>query len=657
METIKRPNPEETVDDLLAQQHEFNATKTKQEFQPAASCIRPQKKSKNNVETSAKDKPQTAAKSGPTNRKLQAVVASPNYGRFNIALEAVQEESAQVLHHVTERFPGFFDCPHRCAEWDHENVISEYALDEGFPEVMDLSRYFTIPEGKDKAEYEPTEGKSIFATVFDRALGDDKDGDHATKVEDQSRQAVLDDSASVDNDRRIHNMSADEIERFRSEIYERLDAKNIEFLRSRGEQKSVQESEKKESRFKAKQRKKQGTEGSTLLGKNEAPKRTEEAVRNLEVIGDSVLNSEELDPYSRLAMDAVHLDFATKALKSVIPRQEQNILRLFDMLKYPPNDYDDASDALRKSARARVDAIKEIYLEEIRVEENKTVTKFAPGVNPIVDGAWTFVPIRSVVDAVQSRGSVTDDDVDIVRLALLWSLLLFYERPSLFVAFSQPSDIYCRIAEIFLMGPEMFRDDIVAQCVKRLLNEFVFEKGRQGLLTFRLEKPIAALDAFIPFYEDLLRRFEEFSTGDENFSLVVLIAPYMNAAMGDALLMMGCLWAPDKHLVRQMTLSKSAAKPLLDHILEWRKRFIVDVEMQYYQQYSQVLAMYAAAVRDERITPDRNPVPFAIAASELGEFVKRHTAHMDSSNSQERVKEFDVLVEIIRKTVQGKLSF
>lgn len=52
---------------------------------------------------------------------------------------------------------------------------------------------------------------------------------------------------------------------------------------------------------------------------------------------------------------------------------------------------------------------------------------------------------------------------------------------------------------------------------------------------------------------------------------------------------------------------------------------MLEVEEQHYQQYSQVLALYAAAVRDERVTASRNPTAFAIAASELGDFVRRHT--------------------------------
>lgn len=46
----------------------------------------------------------------------------------------------------------------------------------------------------------------------------------------------------------------------------------------------------------------------------------------------------------------------------------------------------------------------------------------------------------------------------------------------------------------------------------------------------------------------------------------------------------------------------------------------------FYERYSQVLAMYAAAIRDEKVTRERNPVVFSIASGEIGEFVKRHTA-------------------------------
>lgn len=44
----------------------------------------------------------------------------------------------------------------------------------------------------------------------------------------------------------------------------------------------------------------------------------------------------------------------------------------------------------------------------------------------------------------------------------------------------------------------MFRDEVVSECVSRLISSFLLEKGRQGLLNFRLSKPIAALDAFMP---------------------------------------------------------------------------------------------------------------------------------------------------------------
>lgn len=44
------------------------------------------------------------------------------------------------------------------------------------------------------------------------------------------------------------------------------------------------------------------------------------------------------------------------------------------------------------------------------------------------------------------------DDVDIVRLSLLWTLLLFTERASLFYTMVDVKDFYVRLAEIFIIG-------------------------------------------------------------------------------------------------------------------------------------------------------------------------------------------------------------
>jgi hypothetical protein len=46
----------------------------------------------------------------------------------------------------------------------------------------------------------------------------------------------------------------------------------------------------------------------------------------------------------------------------------------------------------------------------------------------------------------------TPDDVEIARLSLLWTVLLWHDRPALFHGFVNPSGFYCRLAEIFLIG-------------------------------------------------------------------------------------------------------------------------------------------------------------------------------------------------------------
>lgn len=64
---------------------------------------------------------------------------------------------------------------------------------------------------------------------------------------------------------------------------------------------------------------------------------------------------------------------------------------------------------------------------------------------------------------------------------------------------------------------------------------------------------------------------------------------------------------------------------LLQHLASVREYWSEEMEDQYYAQYSQLLAMYAAAIRNSEVTRDRNPLLFEIAATELGYFVKRHS--------------------------------
>lgn len=100
--------------------------------------------------------------------------------------------------------------------------------------------------------------------------------------------------------------------------------------------------------------------------------------------------------------------------------------------------------------------------------------------------------------------------MDIVQLALLFTVLLLEEQPRLFQLLFTPGQVYCHLAEVFLLGEcfsstsdhflgtEVFKEDTIGQCVRRLLDSYLFPKARQGLLSLRLSKGISGLDAFFP---------------------------------------------------------------------------------------------------------------------------------------------------------------
>jgi len=301
----------------------------------------------------------------------------------------------------------------------------------------------------------------------------------------------------------------------------------------------------------------------------------------------------------------------------------------------------------------KIDDIRSIYLEQITIDVGNTQWRFSKDVNPSLDGAWTLIPIRRVLDAIHTRSPPAPDknDTEIVRLALLWTVLLVLEIPTLFHTFTQPSEFYCRLCEIYLTDPQLFQDELISGCVTTLIVSFLFVKGGQKLLAFRLEQPVVGLDSFEPFYEDLLQRFEEFSNGDENFAMLILIGAYMNSSTEDALAMAKSLWMQKRKVIRQINLSKSKAKPVLEFLSEWRRAQIEAVEEHLYQQYSELLALYAAAIRDETVTAGRNPVAFAIASTELGEFASRKL-NTEADDAKGRRQ----LVDIFRKTVAGKLQ-
>jgi len=111
-----------------------------------------------------------------------------------------------------------------------------------------------------------------------------------------------------------------------------------------------------------------------------------------------------------------------------------------------------------------------------------------------------------------------------------------------------------------------------------------------------------------------------------------------------------------------MTLPKTkAAKDILNHFMENRglcSQTVSVVEGECYNEYAKLLAMYTSAIRDGVVLCDRNPVAYTIASIELGEFVRMHTmASKNNSRSEERIKEMDMLVDIIRASLAKKLQF
>ncbi|KAI1726246.1 RNA polymerase II-associated protein 1 [Ditylenchus destructor] len=569
-------------------------------YKPAAKCVRVGAKSKGTQAKKASTRSVHFDHDVRDNEKSPAPFCS------------IQVTQGSIVMPVQERFVGFFEVPERCVPFDF-TVNQNEDEENGFPEVWDLSHQYTSDDctktqPTTSVEKEPDVSqnaklsKSLFAAEFERLNGRRRNESIFKKK--QRDATAITDTAQI-SEEATASMDKDSVNRATST--------------------------------------------------NKALLAEEEAIKNLEIM-DPMDMSED---YTRLAMDAVELDLVTKCLRNTMPRQEQTILRLFDALKVSPDDFAETSAQyeLRQFARAKIDQIKELYLEEIFMENNRREWRFARDVNPILNGGWSFVPIRRVLDACQNR-SPTADDVEIVSLALLWSVLLMSERPTVFFSFSQPSEVFCRLAEIFLTGPIIFEDNVISKATQALISSYLVPKAEQNLLTLRLTKSIAGLDAFMPFYEELLQRFTQYSMGDENFAIFVLMGAYMNSAIDDSLTMSQLLWTPKYEVVRQMTLQKSSAGFILRHIKMRRSEIVKDIEEQCYESYTQLLAMYAAAIRDEIVTVDRNPVPFAIASEELGEFVKRHTKNKNAtpSQSEERLKGIDLLVDMVRVAVAGKIS-
>ncbi|CAJ0604332.1 unnamed protein product [Cylicocyclus nassatus] len=648
---VKRPSAAETEDDILAMQNEWEAKKGNF-MKPSVEIHRMRKKTTQPPSEEAKP----SAKRPKTVKSMKAI-PTRNFeegGRFFIDLDKIDEElSSQVLFNVEERNADWLESDHsdELARQGFEKL--QYSADDGFPDVLDLSAYYK----KDVELKRNAGGKSFFAAEFDRLHGKLDEG--VLAEDDQAMNEETEANFETENEKYIAGLDQEKISELRKEIAERMKPETVAFLKNRHKNKSKNESKATVSKFKSSRKaaalqkpstSKGGEPPSSVETNPPAPPVVEDMINQLEVLDDFPDRSDQ-EKYNRLATDAVQLDFATKCLRSVAPRQQKNAVKLFDNCKIAPSG---SKDPLLELARSRIDAIKELYLEEIK-SGDETFFQFGHGVNPLVDGSWTLVPIRRVLDAVNKREEeVSEDDVDIVRLALLWTLLLHDERLTAFLAFADPNDIYVRLAEVLLIGRDVLADDVIAACYSRLLNGYVLKAAIEGRICLRMDSRVAGLDAFMPFYEDLLVHFEEYSLGDVSFARTLLIGAYLNSALGDSLECRFAIWSPKKNTAREITLKLGEADDILSHIRRLSTDQASDIEEQHYVQYTSLLGAYAGSIRDEKVTRDRNPLMFAIAAEELGNFMRRHTAQ-DASHENSRVKEFDMLVEIVRNTVKDKL--
>uniref|UniRef100_A0A7E4VA40 RPAP1_N domain-containing protein n=1 Tax=Panagrellus redivivus TaxID=6233 RepID=A0A7E4VA40_PANRE len=542
---------------------------------------------------------------------------------------------------VRENFPGFFDHADIVYPFDFE-AANEASAEDGFPDVLDLSPYFTPSEAP---MLRPLPGKSIFASAFLR-----KD----VNVEVVSEDVPDTDKFANENDKRVSQMSREELEEAQKEILERFDEKTIAFLRQRRqkaaeEAKTVEEDKpKKVSAFRAKRVAAAHGEPSTSVPEKPEAKLEAEAVKNLEFFDPEEIKDEEGQRLSRLAANAVQMDLASKSYSFTAPRQMQAWISIFDKLK--AITITDA-DELTKLAIDNMDRIQELYLGDVETPDGKLKQEFASDVNPVADGSWMLVPIRRVLDAVEDSRVPTADDVDIVRLSLLFMVVFERHQSMLLSMFGTPSDLLCRVAETFLLGPEVFSDNIIDQCIGVLLDEYFVDCGKKNKLTFASTKPIAKLDAFLPFFYELMKKYEEFGGGFTNFARVLFTMACMNNVVHDNLLLLINIWGPSSSVTRLCDISTAHMKPLIETVLHYRESHDYYTNSELFPQYAQLLVHYASCLRHERIMKDRNPGLFALATSEIGAFAKFVVSTKQGFG--DRHEEISNLVETLRQATSS----
>uniref|UniRef100_A0A1I7SW88 NR LBD domain-containing protein n=2 Tax=Bursaphelenchus xylophilus TaxID=6326 RepID=A0A1I7SW88_BURXY len=169
------------------------------------------------------------------------------------------------------------------------------------------------------------------------------------------------------------------------------------------------------------------------------------------------------------------------------------------------------------------------------------------------------------------------------------------------------------MAEMFLLGPEVFKDAIILDCFNRLMDEYLIKRAESGLLSLKLTKSVSGLDAFFPFYEDLLKRYGEFSLADDNFALMLLIPAYMNASLSDALTIRLLLWSEHTEIVRQMTLGMEKASFLVKYVNSNMENMTNLLKQTLADPFNLLMVSYKAALENNVVLKERNPLLYHLA--------------------------------------------
>ncbi|EGT44595.1 hypothetical protein CAEBREN_30295 [Caenorhabditis brenneri] len=527
-EVLKRPTADETDEDLLQMQEEYLRNSKSQKSTVEIHKMR--KRTKIAAENS-NPAPKSANLAAGNSNFAPDLSRFPAAGNSKFELDLDQDTpTPQILFPVRER-PLVSDPELKIQDFQ------QFSSEDGFPEPLDLSDYYAPKSGRSRLATPP--GKSFFAAEFDRIHGNMAENlDHhvATTPEEENDEKSTD--FHVENEKYLKSLDPEKILELKLEISERFDPKLLDFLKNRHKNAQNEPQEpKKVSKFKASRmaagaEPKKEAEPVEKGAEPTATKQVEEMMNELEVL-EEWKDREDEEKYNRLATDAIQLDLTAKFSRNLAQRQQKNAVKLFDNCKFRPEGR--PLDPLLEQARSSLDQIKQLYLEEVSLDQGATVTyEFGAGLNPILDQCWCLVPIRRVLDAVEKRqGHVAPDDVEIIRLAVLWTLLLYSEKKSAFFAFAEPSDFYVRLSEVYLIGPEILSDDVISAATSRLLKEYVLENAKNAKISIRLTQKIAGLDAFMPFFEQMLKNYEQYSMGDANFAQAILIGAYLNAPIGD----------------------------------------------------------------------------------------------------------------------------